>query len=365
MILISFDFFKRKMLNEVEAAEIVDRKNLAVICKVVSKEDIQGKDRIEFLKVEGWTAVVEKGIHNVGDLVLVIRYDSVVPKRPCFSFLESSKYRVKPKRFSTKDGSVFSSVIVLSEKELRTEFPEINGNLTEGEDFTDKIGVKKYIPQVKDIYGTQLGNLSKISDFPTHMLRKSDETNLQSKIGMLKEFIGNPYYITVKVDGSSMTALLIDNVFSVCSRNVNLRDEPTCVFWLVAKKYKLEEILRNIPGRYAIQGEVCGPKIQNNKLGLKESDFIVFSIIDLEVRKRISFQEQKDFCVKHGLKHVPVVSEGTDFQGSIDDLIRMASELKYEGTKNPIEGIVLRPLEEKWNERLKEPLSCKIMNPLY
>src|SRR5581483_8895098 len=114
---------------------------------------------------------------------------------------------------------------------------------------------------------------------------------------------------------------------------------------------------------YAIQGELCGPKIQNNPMGLTENKFFVFNIIDLNTRERINIKEQMAFCDRHGLDHVPIVELGDCFDYTLEALLPRVAQHKYPNTKKPIEGYVIRPQCHEWNEKLEEPLSCKLMNP--
>ena len=214
------------------------------------------------------------------------------------------------------------------------------------------------------------------STFPTHLCSKTDEQNCQSKPGMLNEINGLAYSITCKIDGSSMTCLINPETdeFEVCSRNNSIKEDETNSFWIVARRYKIEEVLRKhyelYNERLAIAGELCGQKIQANRMNISGLDFYIFNIIDLEFRKRVHFSAQLLFCQANGLKHVPVFERGESFDDTLDNLIDKASKLCYADfgfdSKYPIEGLVVRPVIDIPSRIMKgDTLSFKVMNPEY
>ena len=107
-------------MNEIDAAEITERDNLAVVARIERLEPIPGKDRIELvhLKEVGFTFICEK-IHQVGDLVVYVKYDSIVPNNELFVWMQDSKFRVKAKGFTERDeegnivNKIYSQGIVL------------------------------------------------------------------------------------------------------------------------------------------------------------------------------------------------------------------------------------------------------------
>ena len=53
---------------------------LATIEKILSLEPIEGADKIELAKVRGWNVVVQKGLYEVGDLVIYFEIDTMLPQ---------------------------------------------------------------------------------------------------------------------------------------------------------------------------------------------------------------------------------------------------------------------------------------------
>jgi ATP-dependent RNA circularization protein (DNA/RNA ligase family) len=84
----------------------------------------------------------------------------------------------------------------------------------------------------------------------------------------------------------------------------------------MARKLKLEEILRSEPRNLSIQGEICGPSIQANRLGLSESKLYLFNLFDIDSGKYLSHTELSAFAEKHMLNMVPTVCR-LDFGGVV------------------------------------------------
>jgi RNA ligase (TIGR02306 family) len=71
-------------------------RKLASIQKIVDIRPIDGADKIEVAQVLGWEVVVaKKDEFKVGDLVIYIEIDSIVPDKSEFDFLRDRKFRVR------------------------------------------------------------------------------------------------------------------------------------------------------------------------------------------------------------------------------------------------------------------------------
>lgn len=241
-----------------------------------------------------------------------------------------------------------------------------------GQDVTKQLGIKKYErPSYTGGNGGGTGE-PRVSNFPTHLIDKTDEHRIQSSPKLadgLEEVV-----VTVKQDGMSGSYLIDPETgeLMVLSRNM-IRPKPAvpataaasdCPYWYLAEKYKISEKLMNFPD-FAIQGEVCGPGIQKNLLGLKDKELFVFNVIDIKHRQRLNHYDALDFCQKLDLQFVPVVGviknlqdafKESKFPKMIDFLLEM-SKGKYPGTKNDREGLVIRSTNGK--------VSFKVINNLY
>jgi len=232
-----------------------------------------------------------------------------------------------------------------------------------GLDITSLLGITKYEPPVtgSDSFMTGLS----AGSFPSHMVSKTDEVRVQSEPGVIQEIWGSPYWITLKCDGTSMTVVRdpsLDKVL-VCSRNHAKKDDPEkqCVYWEVARRYGLDRIADDWR-KYAIQAEVCGPGIQKNRMGLEERAPFVFNLISLDSRRTLSYPAMLEFCMANGLLAVPLITQGSSFDLTMEQLVEMARG-KYPGTDQHREGIVIR--SDCYSYVLHGPMSFKVINQDY
>jgi len=70
-------------------------RKLASIRQIANIRPIPGADRIVVAQVDGWECVVQKDEFHVGDHVVYVEVDSVMPERPEFEFLRDRKFRVR------------------------------------------------------------------------------------------------------------------------------------------------------------------------------------------------------------------------------------------------------------------------------
>jgi RNA ligase (TIGR02306 family) len=333
---------------------------LAVIEQITELIPIEGADRIELAKIQGWKSVVKKGTYNIGDTIVFVPIDTIIHYKEWNSFLWSEdKDTDKPVRIKTKklrntvsQGVIFPTSIIPVEQQW---------NL--GDDVASFIGVEKYeVHLPPQLAGRVKGN------FPSHVLSKTDEDNLLSNIKVLEEIKNcKIVVVSLKMDGSSGT-LIKDNEgnITVCSRSINL-EEGDNAFWNVVKKYDLHN---KIPNNTAIQFEVCGPGIQSNKAGLKELNYYLFNYKDLNSDRYIDTAEISEY---NKAERIAVFYEDDVKNLNIDYLQELANKQKYQNG-NPAEGIVIRGIEFDENIQknvvaksnyLHKMMSVKVINQNY
>lgn len=331
---------------------------LAGIQRVLAVEPIENADAIELARISGWQCVVKKGVFAPGDLSLYLEIDAIPPDTEAFRFLwqpravegavatlveRPANYRIR----TMKLRGVLSQGVLLPLGELGF------GPVEAGQDMTELLGVTRYEPPVKEMAEAR-------ASFPS-FLSKTDEMRVQSVPGVLEELRGLPYVATLKCDGSSATFCLDphDGAFHACSRNMSVV-EGESVYWRVARKYDLEAVLRRSP-HLAVQGEICGPGIQKNRMGLNEYALFVFNVYDISTGCHLAPAEARRWIEENGLTPVPVIETGEAFQHTQTSLLALA-EGKYPGTLNEREGIVLRPLRETYSRVLRGCLSFKAIS---
>ena len=149
--------------------------------------------------------------------------------------------------------------------------------------------------------------------------------------------------ITEKLDGSSCTFYLDDaGEFHVCSRNIDLKEDTGNSFWEVARKFKIEDIMRrNSMKGMAIQGEMIGEGIQGNQYKV-QLDYFVYDMYNVHTRQYILPVQLKSACEKLGLKHVPILDENTSIKDhTVQDVLEFA-EGKSMLNGSEREGVVFK-----------------------
>lgn len=317
---------------------------LASIQKVIKVDPIEGADKIERIQILGWELVAGKGEFKKGDYCVYIEIDTIVPPKPEFEFLRKHNFRIK----TIKLRGQISQGIALPMKVLPDGYYPI------GLDVSALLQVEKYEKPIP--FG--MGGVIRRAGLPFN-IPITDEARIQSIPEILNEVRGHSVYITTKCDGSSGTYAIKDSDYHVCSRNNSwFRDEKN-IFWKISDKYDIRRKLASIERNLAIQGEVCGPGIQKNRLGLKEFDLFVFNIFDIDKYKYLNYSEMLYLTTDMELKMVPL-EKVVNFTYSIDELLIMAQG-NYKGTNNRKEGIVVRTTDEV-NGKI---ISFKVLNNDY
>lgn len=324
----------------------MDRKLVSIQC-IDSLEPIPGADNIVQARVMGWDVVVKKNEFSPGDRCVFFEIDSLLPQAaPWAEFMRPRGFRVKTARLR----GVLSQGLALPVSILPGEAPAI------GTDVSAVLGVSKYEP-------VPANTLEIAGPFPGQV-PKTDEIRLQSALGVLDEIRGQDFYVTTKLDGTSATFFRpLEGALIACSRNWALHRTAGQPAWRVAERYKLDTVL---PPGIAIQGELCGPGIQKNRLGLTEVDLFVFGVHDTRTGRHLGHAEFLAFCAERGLRTVPVEHVVTGdaarrFEHGLEHYLTLAQGL-YPGTRNRKEGIVVRPLAEQRSATLGGRLSFKVIN---
>lgn len=75
------------------------KRELAYIAKIKKITPIEGYDRVELAKINGWNVIVKKGDFEKGDLCVYFEVDSKVPNNDKrFDFLKSCNFKIKTKK---------------------------------------------------------------------------------------------------------------------------------------------------------------------------------------------------------------------------------------------------------------------------
>lgn len=346
----------------------MDRK-LASIQRVKWLKPIEGADNIELAGVLGWQLVVAKSYRlKVNDLVIFFEVDSLLPVVPQFEFL--AKNGTKKTLFNGKEVEGYRLKTVRLRGQVSQglalpigSFPEklkVQHIWEEGFDVSELLGVVKYeAPVPEGMAGKMRGQ------FPS-FIPKTDETRLQAYPELLEKYKDEQFYVTEKLDGSSVTFFIKDDEFHVCSRNTDLFDTPDNLIWRVAKEMSIEDKLRKMNTKtganYALQGELVGGKVQGNKLKLSKPTIYFFSLFDLDKSEYVNFSEMFIKSKLFDFPLVPLITENFKLLGSVDDMVKFATRKSVINADVWVEGLVFRPRVEMRDEDLGR-LSFKVINP--
>jgi len=327
-------------------------RKMATVRVVDGIAPIDGADAIETAVIGGWKVVVKKGEFTVGDRAVYLEIDSWVPTELA-PFLSKGK---EPREFNGVKGERLRTVklrgqlsqgLLLPLSEVTKFGPDqdvgfhVPVTWAEGEDVTEALGIKKWErPMNAQLAGMARGN------FPS-VIPKTDQERVQNLVKEIAASVNLQFEVTEKLEGSSMTCYLIDGVFGVCSRNLDLKETADNTFWQVARKEQIEEKMRLCgDGDWAIQGELIGPGIQGNIYKLAEPKFCVFDVYNIQAGDYLLPVFRRALIDRMGLKHVPVLLVDKDLGvGSVDEILQWADGASKIGAGPLREGVVFKQVE--------------------
>ena len=340
-------------------------RKLASIQRIWKIEPIDGADRIELAHVLGWQCVVNKGQFQPMDTSAYFEIDSFLPVKPVFEFLRSSSYkktdimgegfRLRTMKFR---GQISQGLLLPI-----SSFPEIPQDVEVGQDVTELLGVRKWeIEERATTGGTIIGTLP-----PS--IPHTDETRVQENPELIQAFAGQQYYISTKMDGSSHSIGIDEDGFHVAGRNYEYKDDGSSSFYNLVNERGYRAMLEKFIAdsglkSLVIQGELCAPGIQRNRLRLVKPEWFVFTV--LADGERVGLNRMLDICKALGMETVPIEEVGEDLPSrypTVEALLERADGDYPNGGKK--EGIVIRPTEPVYCPLIGASLSMKVVNNKY
>lgn len=368
---------------------INDKRALAYVVTIDEIKPIEGYDRVEYARTNGWWVIISKSDNlQVGDKCVYFEVDSKVnaeDKR--FAFLEKRNYKIKTQKMC----KVISQGLLMP----LSLFPEL-GDADINTDVTDALKVtyaveednarkgkgdpdakyKSMVARHKNIFkkpwakwmmrrkwGRKIMFLffgkkkDNPREFPT-FISKTDEERVENQPWRIGD--GKTYLATEKLDGTSCTYALERKKgknkfeFYVCSRNVRQQDEKQeCyhdhnIYWDLAFKYNIEQHLKDFLNQFpslkwvCIQGEGVG-SVQGNPLKLQEDDLYIFNFKDSYLGRWPS-NDGKMQIEEWGMKWVPILGE-VQMPDTMDELKTIATGKSQVNPNVMREGIVYRSLD--------------------
>jgi RNA ligase (TIGR02306 family) len=284
-------------------------RKLATIRRISELLPIEGADLVQLAKIDGWQCVVKKSEFVVGDLCVYFEIDSHLPVRPEFEILRRNSF----KRMGEREGFRIKTIKLRGQLSQGLALPlDILGQPHEiftigegciGADVSDDLDVQKYEAAIPtELAGQVKGN------FPG-FIKKTDQERCQNMYRDI--FVDNAdarYEITMKLDGTSLTAYYNAGVEGVCGRNWDLKlDDPMNEHNSLIRMYVdsgLGAALRLFGKNYAVQGELMGAGIQKNREGLLVHKLFVFDIYDIDNSRYMSPADRHQIMEELWLKGV-------------------------------------------------------------
>ena len=367
---------------------INDKRALAYVVTIDEIKPIEGYDRVEYARTNGWWVIISKNDNlKVGDKCVYFEVDSKVNANDeRFAFLEKKNYKIKTQKMC----KVISQGLLMP---LHL-FPEI-GDADINTDVTDTLKVVYSVeednarkgngdPNAK--YKSMAARHQKIfkqkwarwlmrrswgrklmfvffgkkkdnpRGFPT-FVSKTDEERVENQPWRIGD--GKTYLATEKLDGTSCTYALERKgknkfEFYVCSRNVRQQDEKQeCyhdhnIYWDLAFKYNIEQHLKDFLNEFTfldwvcIQGEGVG-SVQGNPLKLKEDDLYVFNFKESR-GGRWSSEMGRAKIEEWGMKWVPILGT-VQMPDTMEELKTLATGKSVVNPDVMREGLVYRSLD--------------------
>lgn len=329
-------------------------RKLATIQRIHNIEPIPGADKIVRADVLGWSVVVGVDEFKVGDLAIYFEIDSWLDaSNPAF---DTPVFQPRFSNWGTKRGMRLKTIKLRKQlsqgllmpmrsfKELNIlAFPE------EGMDVTDILKIEKWEPPEE----TQSNGPNKTAGskpFPS-FIRKTDQERVQNYMHELPKHMDETFEVTIKLDGSSMTLYHVDSTSphfehiqedvetrllkkmsgwqrfwrkvgravgfvtapkfytGVCSRNIELGINEDNHFSKYAREQQMLDALENYARNIAVQGELLAPSIQKNYEQVKDFEFYVFDVFDIDKQEYLKPAQAREVADAMGWSYAPVLEK--------------------------------------------------------
>ena len=289
-------------------------RKMASVQRVLEKKSIVGADLVEAYRVNGWWVVDKKDAYEVGDLVVYCEVDSWIP-HTLAPFLTKPGH--SPREYLGIKGERLRTVKLKGQLSQGLLLPLVEDNSEEGQDFSEILGIIKW----EDT--RYMANMDARGSFPD-FIPKTDQERVQNLDRTLEKYFGQSFEVTVKRDGSSLTAFVNGEESGVCSRNVNLKETEDSAFWAAANSLSLIPKILSTGRNLALQGELMSQKIQGNYEKVQGIEWNCFDIYDIDARKYLLPKERRELCKQLNIPHIKVVEEDFVLCHNVDQLLEMA-----------------------------------------
>ncbi|CAM6004847.1 unnamed protein product [Sphagnum balticum] len=328
-------------------------------------------DRLEVCWVYGFQVVAQKGKYQVGDKVVYVPIDSILPQWledrlfPADSKIKLNKHRVRQIRIRkiASQGMLIDPIDVADKSGTKVQLEQ---------DLKVILGITKYEPPAAGPSSTlgqgknrnkkhehplfhKYNGLDNIKWFPDLFKEGETEVVFQEKLhgtnarASILPYVANTFY--KKVLQFFRLAPQVEHCYGSNNVQKSVGTANTAHFYdedVWGNCFKAMDVFSKIKLGEIVFGEIVGPGIQNNyDYGLKEHRFVVFDVKVLQPDGKFKWltpDEVAAYCKEREFEHVPVLYKGKYYR-----------DLAYSFTKgNSVycpkqkvrEGIVIKDAKE-------------------
>lgn len=340
-------------------AELKDIRNIVTLRRIDDITPIPNADRIETAHIGGWSIVVGKGQHQIGDEVYFFEIDALLPvELPQFKDLAQRGTKIVPipKTGKMVEGHVLKTARLRGQysQGLIKDIGEFDSQPTEQDDISayfEGLGVFKYEKPLSQ-------DINTLDQYPSHLTRPTDSPRIQNlDDDFLASLDPSEWVATEKIDGTSTTIMKDGETgkLRLFSRRLELDIDslpPGHYYRLILNQYPFEDLLE--PGEI-IKGETFGPKLQGNPLKVNKVSFALFDWENFHRPLPLELEALK----------VPVYDEFT-LPNTVIGCVEQVNKLKSKiNPKVNAEGVVWWNTTGKVYSELKDRPNFKAINNQY
>jgi RNA ligase (TIGR02306 family) len=320
---------------------------LVDVCAVLDVQPHPNADRLDIIKVKGWSVIVRKGIYNVGDKVVYFPPDTCLPPAWIEKFAIGNYCKYAQDQNGVRQQNRIGAIRLRHVSSFGHVEPAPEG-FDVGTSMIDYYGATKYEPPA--VRGGETA-----PQIPGFYKYKGPEQwqNFPDAIAD-----GTEVVITEKIHGRNCRAALLrtDDGFQFFGGSHNFpykehdNKERRCIYWggLTDKTKAMLQYLSAGEKNVILFGEIYGQGLQDMTYGEKGHAFRAFDIsIDGDYMSWYDFIE---VCQKFGVETCPILYVGPYSQAKVLELTDGPTEVcpesaittKFKGR----EGVVVKPTTE-------------------
>ena len=335
------------------------------ICKVEEAQIHPNADRLEIIKIKGWSVIHSKGTLKIGDLVIYVPIDSVLPESITSKLpIKIEKGRVRTIRLR---GFISQGLILEPKIWLPLVNPKI---LKEGLDVAKELGITKWEPpepkgyinrgrMVKKRYlhpqFLKYTSIENIKNYPD-VFEEGEEVVISEKLHGSNARFGNlPIYTKSPIMKLWYKITRQTYMFVYGSHNVQLTGKIRKKTWYgediygkIAKKY---DLANKIPKDMIIFGEIYGKGVQDLTYGLENIDVIFFDAYNTKENKYLDYDNLRILFINMDLPLIPWLFRGT-FNKEVIKSFTIGNTAIGTNPSQLREGCIVKPVKERNNIKI-------------